>query len=215
MLQDLISVLARGVAIAAAAGCLTGCEIGGGGGGGSGSQNFGANDPNLYVAFGDSITAAGSSGSYPAILAAMLGKRVVNEGIPGTTAGFGAARVDSLLLAYKPGYLLILYGANDAIGGDNPTATIGGLRAIIAAAKQNQTVPVLATLTPMFFGHAAFEGRVEALNIQIRTLADEEGVSLADLEKAFGGNPAYLQDDGLHPNGAGLQVIADTFASAL
>jgi len=49
----------------------------------------------------------------------------------------------------------------------------------------------------------------------IRTMAGEEGASVADLEAAFGNRSEYLQADGLHPNAAGTALIAETFRGAL
>lgn len=195
---------------------LAGCEPGGGGGGGSlgDGHDFGSNDPNLYAAFGDSIT-AGDSTSYPAILSGLIGKPVANEGVPGSTSDQGAARVGGVLRSLKPGYLLILYGANDVIHGRDDAATIANLQSIIQAARNNQTIPVIATLTPMDYSHAIFNGGVKSLNDAIRNLASQEGVTLVDLESAFGSNPIYLQSDGLHPNDQGYALIAQEFAGAL
>ncbi len=195
---------------------FSGCEPGGGGGGSLGDgHDFGSNDPNLYAAIGDSITAGDSFGSYPAILSGLIGKPVANEGVPGSTAGDGAARVGGILNSLKPGYLLILYGANDVIHGHDDAATIANLQRIIQSAKNNQTIPVIATLTPMDYSHVIFNGGVQSLNNAIRNLASQEGITLVDLESAFGSTPIYLQSDGLHPNDSGYALIAQEFAGAL
>jgi lysophospholipase L1-like esterase len=188
---------------------LAGCEDGGGGSGNGG--DFGNNDPNVYVAMGDSITAGG----YPAVLAGMLGKPVINRGVGGAGSADGAARVQGILNSYKPGYLLILYGANDATHGHDPEATIGYLRSIIQTAKANKTVPVIGTLTPMSAEHAAYDAAASSLSAMIRAMAGEEKAAVADLESAFGGRSEYLEADGLHPNAAGTALIAQTFYDAL
>ena len=46
-------------------------------------------------------------------------------------------------------------------------------------------------------------------------MAAEEGVACADLEAALNWNSAYILDDGMHPNSAGHQIIANTFYQAL
>jgi lysophospholipase L1-like esterase len=190
---------------------LNGCENGGS------SHDFGANNPNVAVAIGDSITAleGGNSTTYPALLAQMAGMTVINEGSGGATSGDGAAKVTGVLREYSPGYLLILYGANDVIGGYGIDNAIANLRAIIVTAKNNNTVPVIATITPMCFSHSIFNGSASALNDRIRQLASEEGCDLVDLEAAFGSDTSLFNGDGLHPNDKGLQVIADNFAGAL
>ena len=204
------NVWLRRVAALATVLILAGCDDGGGGGGGVGND-VGDNDPNLYVAIGDSITKAG----YPAVLGSMLGKPVVNRGIGGSVSADGAAETPGILSALNPGYLLILYGANDVTRGHSAAATIGNLRSIIQSCKANKTVPVIATLTPMFFEHQTFHAAASATSELIRQLAREEDVALADLEKAFNDQSKYMEADGLHPNAAGTQLIAETFYDVL
>jgi len=191
---------------------ISGCEDSGGD-----SHDFGTNDPNVIVAIGDSITAqeGGNTTTYPAILASITGKTVINEGSGGARTSDGVGKIQSVLNDYKPGYVLILYGANDVIcstGIDNAAAN---LRSIIVTAKNNKTVPVIGTLTPMYYEHEIFDGGTHALNTLIRQIASEEGCAVADLESAFGDNTSYFKDDGLHPNDTGLSVIAEAFAGAL
>ena len=194
----------------------TGCENGGGGGGGlANGWDFGANDANVYVAFGDSITEGTDGPPYPSILASMLGKPVINEGIGGTTTGDGLARVNDVLQADRPGYLLILYGANDAIMGDDSDNALANLQGIIDAAKANKTVPVIATLPPMSGEHSIFNGEATRISSGIRDLAAQNGIALVDLEAAFDSNPDLIGSDGLHPTAAGYQVIAQSFDDVL
>ena len=182
-------------------------------------HDFGSNDPNLYVACGDSITEGGYGGSdpggYTAVMSSMLGKTVINQGYGGYSSGSGIAIVNSALSTYKPGYVFIEFGANDVIHSYDSLDTIANLRTMIQAAKNNKTVPVIATLLPMSLGHAVFEAGVEGLNPLIVQLAQEEGIAVADLHSAFGNDPTLIVDDGLHPSDAGNQVIARTFIDAL
>ncbi len=180
-------------------------------------QDLGDNNPNLCVAVGDSITAGSELAAtpWPARLAALTGKQVVNLGVPGQKAVSAVGQVSAAAAAYKPGYLLILYGANDVIGRVDPLAIAGSIRAMVQAARANQCVPVVATLTPMIGVHAVFQGGVSALNPWIRKLAAEEGAILVDLEAEFGDGEGLFNADGLHPNDAGTQLIALAFADAV
>jgi lysophospholipase L1-like esterase len=182
-------------------------------------HDFGSNDPNLYVACGDSITEGDevgvTPGGYPVILASMLGKTVINQGYGGDTTISGIDVVGTSLADYKPGYVLILFGANDVIHSFDTNTTIQNLQIMIEAAKNNNTIPVVGTVMPMSLGHAIFEGGVEQLNPEIIKLADREGIAVADLWTAFGNNPDLIIYDGLHPTDAGNQVIATTFYNAL
>ena len=204
--------------LALAAVCiLCGCEDSGGHKWIGEGHDFGANNENIHVALGDSITwGVGASTSYPIILEDMLGKTVINEGEPGERTGSGAARAPGVLARYQPGFLLILYGANDIIHGSDRAVVIERLRDIIDAARTNQTIPVLATITPhLFWREPVYGASVTDLNTRIRALASEEGVKLVDLERAFKGHPEYMLDDGLHPNDDGLAIIAARFHDVL
>ncbi|MBN1557179.1 MAG: hypothetical protein JW951_03430 [Lentisphaerae bacterium] len=193
----------------AAAVLLAGCEDDGSPLGSG--HDFGENNPDLYLAMGDSITAYG----WPSILAGRAGKGVANYSQGGARTGSGAGAIGGLLGRYRPGYVLILYGSNDAINGADPDVSIGNLRAMVQAAKANRTIPVLGTLPPMDGVHSLYAGAARALSGRIRSLAGAEGAGLADVERAFGDGSAYLQPDGLHPTPAGSERIAAVFYDAL
>jgi len=173
----------------------------------------------VCVALGDSITAGSFvnySESYVPRLSAAWGKTIYNKGVAGTLSSYGANVIDSILAQYNPKYMTIFYGNNDD-GFYDVNWIIGNLRYMIRSAKANGTKPVIATLTPVFDYWADIRTTSEKiLNQRIRQLASEEGIACADLEAAFGWNPAYIiHPDGMHPNVAGHQIIANTFYSAL
>lgn len=186
----------------------------GGGGGGSIGEN---NDRNLVACLGDSITQGYNciGAPYPSRLAAYSGKNVKNYGVGGVTSSYGVSIVDTVM-ARKPGYVCILYGANDCVLDVDTGATVGNLRRIVQACKAGGARPILATPTPMNGSHAIFNGRATRLSEAIRAMAKEEGVSLVDLNKAFGDGSKYLNPaDGLHMNDAGSDLIARKFNSKI
>ena len=189
-----------------------GCDHGGGGS----SHDFGDNDPNVVACVGDSITQGYNciGAPYPSRLAPMSGKAVLNYGVHGSRSSYGASVIGSVL-ARRPGYVCILFGANDAIMGDDPATTKENLRRIVVACKNNKTVPLLATPTPMNGPHSLYAGNVRQVAEAVRQLASEEGVTLVDLHAAFGSDPsAYLNpDDGLHLSDAGGDLVAKKFNS--
>lgn len=195
-------------------GCL---GSGGGGGGGVSNDDPGDNDVNTYVAQGDSITAGSecSCPPYPARLAGLLGKTVVNSGQPAETSGSGAARAGSVLSKYKPGFLLVLYGVNDIIHGASSESAAANVRSIVQQAKANKTVPVVATYPIPVGPHGAFSGGTSSLNSLLRDMAGSEGVALVDLENEFEGSTDLLEPDGLHPNDLGTEVMALAFFDKL
>jgi lysophospholipase L1-like esterase/fibronectin type 3 domain-containing protein len=173
----------------------------------------------VCVALGDSITVGtfidNYADTYVARLSAAWGKTIYNKGVAGTLSSYGANVIDSILAQYNPRYITIFYGNNDN-GFFDIDWIIGNLRYMIRSAKANGTTPVIATLTPVFGQWAWRKPSAIILSERIRQLASEEGISCADLEAAFGWNPDYIiLSDGMHPNSAGHQIIANTFYSAL
>ena len=203
---------------------LAGC--GDGGGGGLSNKNPGPNDVGVVVAFGDSITMGNvcACAPYPARLAGLIGKVVVNAGINGTTAREGADRIQGVIAANRPGFMLILYGVNDGIHGQGTDGTLAALRKMIATCRESQVVPALATYPIPFGSHGAFAAGTIGLNEGIRGLAEAQDIRCVDLELEFAleaeetapgevvTDRALMEADGLHPNDAGTQIMALAFA---
>ena len=187
------------------------------------------NQTNVYMAFGDSITRGdgGTAGGYPTDLQARLaahfgGAFVNNRGADSTNSFEGVERVKRNLNS-RPAYTLILYGTNDWNDQTcqlRPAAdcfTMESLQTIVEKVKDAESLPVLATLPPA--NPAVNNGRNQwndQMNELIKGLAKSEGAVLADLNAAFkakGNLPALFSDDpdGVHPNDAGYDVIADAF----
>lgn len=208
-----------GIVVAVLIGQLAGCELlgGGGGGGGGGLGDVGDNNPDLYVALGDSTTDGNNGGGapYPPRLAAMTGKTVNNEAAQNEFSSGGASKVGGVLASQKPGAVLFQLGAVDLINGRSIDSIVGNLRSICQQCKANKTVPVVATLQPMVGSHARWNGYVTDLNNRIRSMASEEGARVADVSAKFGDGSGLMLGDGLHPNEEGNQRMAEAFADAL
>lgn len=173
-------------------------------------------DVNTVVCIGDSITAgyACDGAPWPSHLAGKSGKNVINLGIGGATASAAPSAARNAI-SRNPGYVCILYGANDAIHGRDPNSSKEALRAAIAACKEAGVRPIIGTPTPMRDGHALFNGNAKAIAEAIRALASEEGVQCVDLYGSFGDGSGLLTSDGLHTNPTGAEKIASGFAGAL
>lgn len=199
------------LALVAATLLLSSCFDGGGGGGGS--HDFGDNDENLVVCMGDSITEGGNGESgppYPSILAGISGKRTVNEGRGGERAGGGARRISGVLDREKPGYVVIFYGANDAIFGLSANQLIDAITSMVNDARANKTIPIVCTVLPTYDSRAFANDKTAEYSVRIRELAKEMDFDLADVRKEFDGERDLILEDGLHASDAGLTVIALT-----
>jgi acyl-CoA thioesterase-1 len=195
----------------------------------SATLSIGNNRPNVYMAFGDSITAGDGSSDgngYPTPLEQLLRGHfarasVINRGATSTRSTEGVERIQRNLSLTTPAYTLILYGTNDWVEckGAVPCITIDSLRTIVETVKDVGSLPVLATIIPANPDRNAADRNqwVHDINLLVRDLAADEGAVLADLEAAFLREPnlASLYSDHVHPNDRGYQVMAGEFFRAI
>jgi lysophospholipase L1-like esterase len=200
--------------------------------------SIGSNRPNTYMAFGDSITDGFNypgDPSYRAPLADKLSRHfgratVIGEGVGSSKSNQGALRIDSVLNADRPAYTLILYGTNDYGQSEcnnvsklaTTCFTIPSLRDIVLSAKGGGSLPVLATIPPCNEGYdfrapPQRNDWISAVDVQIRALARELGVPVADVERGFlaVGDTSRLFVDHIHPSAEGEEIIASTFFAAI
>jgi lysophospholipase L1-like esterase len=195
---------------------------------------IGANHPNVYMAFGDSITDGDGSSDLNGYRLKLQDKldawfgagQVANQAIGGTRSNRGAQRIGTSLALVHPAYTLIMYGTNDwndiSCRSNFPCFTIDSLRAIVRSVKGSGGLPVLSTILP---SNTGFDARtpparnewVAAENDLIRPMAAEEGALLVDNYAAFMAAPDFhtLLSDHVHPNDAGYAIIVDQFFNAL
>jgi lysophospholipase L1-like esterase len=198
---------------------------------------IGSNLPNVYMAFGDSITnGLGSSdgNGYRLRLQNLLGPyfgraQVNNEGKDGSFSKDGAYRIPGRLYRNRPAYTLIHYGTNDwndqscQVGPIASCYTLDSLRQIVDQVKASQSLPVLATLIPTNPKlNPSQNPWIGQINQGIKTLASQEGALVADLNATFqaqGGDLSRFFADGslgdVHPNDLGYDLMAQGFFKAL
>jgi len=169
------------------------------------------------VVFGDSIAAGyglDPSEAFPTVLEELARAdgtdiTVVNAGLSGETTAGGARRITWILNQPIDIFVLEL-GGNDALRGLDLAQTESNLRTIITAvkAKHPQAKIILAgMLAPPNLGQD-FTDRFR--NIYPK-LATETGATLIPfILEGVGGEAAYNQPDGIHPNRDGHRMIAQT-----
>lgn len=190
-----------------------------------------------FLAFGDSLTEGKLSrqgfipspvdlpDGYRAKLEAKLAERYVDQKITifpagwgGETVAEGKHRLPEQEDFYKPEVLLLLEGVNDVtFSTDNATITNvkEALRSMVREAKGRGEQVFIATLLPLNPSRRSVDaaGAVLALNAQIKTMAEEENVTLVDLYAAV--PLSLIGSDGLHPTPEGYTAMADAWFKAI
>ena len=174
----------------------------------------------VIVALGDSLTAGlgvAAEEAYPALLQARLERaglhyRVVNAGVSGDTTAGALRRVDWVLRA-RPAVVVVALGANDGLRGLPVTAMRDNLTAIVTRLQAGGARVLLAGMRlPPNYGAAYTREFAEAFT----RVARRTSVPLLPfLLEGVAGLPALNQPDGIHPNTAGQQVVADNVWRAL
>jgi acyl-CoA thioesterase-1 len=169
--------------------------------------------PPVVTLLGDSITAGyglPAAAALPARLGAALAKlgvaaTVRGAGVSGDTSADGLARVDFSVQA-DTRVCVVALGGNDLLQGLDPKTTRANLERIVRRLKARRIAVVLAGLkAPRAIG-ASYAGDFDAV---FAAVARAEGVALyPDLLAGVGRAPGLNQADGIHPNAAGVAIIA-------
>ena len=171
----------------------------------------GSNEPTVLrgeniICFGDSLTygtGAPREGSYPAQLERMIGRPVINAGIPGNTTADGLDRLEADVLSRSPRIVLITLGGNDMKRGIDKKIAFKNLRAIVEAVQARGALVVVGGVKLLFWdrGYA----------VEYERLAEDTGALLIPnvLDGLVG--HADLMSDTIHPNSAGYGIMARRF----
>ncbi len=164
----------------------------------------------VILAFGDSLTygtGAEQTESYPAVLEQLIGRRVVNAGIPGEVTVQGLSRLPEMLQKEKPDLMIICHGGNDLLRRLNQQQAANNLRNMIRLAQQQGVAVVLiAVPAPDMSLSSPHMYREIAKELAIPLEEKIISATLAD---------SSLRSDYIHPNAAGYRRIAEALAALL
>jgi acyl-CoA thioesterase I len=167
--------------------------------------------PKVVTILGDSITAGlglPAAAALPVQLGAALARLglpavVRGAGVSGDTTADGLARLD---FSVQPDtdVCLVALGGNDLLQGLDPKAVHANLDAIVRRLKARRIGVVLAGVAAP---RAVGAGYARDFGAVFPAVAHAEGAALyPDLLAGVG--PALRQGDGIHPNAAGVKIIA-------
>ena len=176
--------------------------------------------PVSIVAFGDSLTAGyqlPAAEAFPSVLQSRLradgfSVDVANAGVSGDTTAGGLARLD-WSVPEGTDLVILELGANDMLRGAPPADAARALSQILERLQARKIAVVLAGMRSIGNWGDAYRAEFEAIYPDIARRYDApfypfflEGVA---------GDRALTQQDGMHPNKAGVEKIVAGFAPFL
>ena len=168
--------------------------------------------PVKVLVFGDSLSAGfglAKPDAFPVVLEAALKKAgrnvaLINAGVSGDTTAGGRARL-AWTLTDKPAVVILELGANDGLRGLEPAETRANLDAILSElGKRDITVLLTGMLAPPNLGR---EYGVEFNSLFSALARKHNAVFYRFFLDGVAGEPHLNQQDGIHPNRAGVDEI--------
>ncbi len=163
------------------------------------------------LAFGDSLTfgtGARAEESYPAVLQALIGRRVVRAGVPGEVTAEGLARLPGVLDTVNPDLLILIHGGNDLLRRTPQRRIAANLRAMVRLARARGVAVVVIGVPNLglLLGRSAgfYAELAEELDIPY------DGETLPAILQ----QPA-LKSDSIPPNAKGYRKLAEGVAALL
>ena len=177
---------------------------------GKGPQVPAISSNDVILAFGDSLTfgtGASPAESYPAQLQSLIGRKVVNAGVPGEVSADGLQRLPGALEEAQPKLLILCHGGNDFLRKLSEAEAAANVRAMIKLAKDKGIgVVLVATPKPGFSVSSPDFYAAIAKEFSIPFNDNVIGSVLRD---------NALKSDLVHPNAQGYAQIAETLARLL
>lgn len=138
---------------------------------------------------------------FVSLLAARIGKPIINAGQNGDTTAIALKRLDRNVLSRDPRIVIILLGGNDALRRVPLADTFSNLEKIIDAVHEKGAAVILVGVRGGLFS--------SKYNDEFEDLATRKRVNLVTdiLDGLFG--HAELMYDSIHPNEAGNKIMAD------
>lgn len=158
----------------------------------------------VILAFGDSLTygyGASMQESYPKRLQYLLGREVINAGVPGEVSAEGLKRLPKLLEQHNPALLILCHGGNDILQKKEMSELRANLEKMILLAKSKSTEVILIAVPEFGLLRLTPPSLYHELSEQY-SLPIEEDI-LPDLL-----HDNRYKSDLIHPNADGYEKMA-------
>ncbi len=137
---------------------------------------------------------------------------VRNYGVRGDTSTSGLQRIDAVMTASNPRYILLMEGTNE-IYFLSPLTVKTNMSRMVDKALARGVIPIIGTITPDAHLPSKPIGTTNALLID---LAKQKNVPLSDQYQAAAYQWSSISySDGVHPNLTGYKIMAQTWFNTL
>ena len=163
------------------------------------------------IVLGDSITAGyglNTEQAYPDLLSQKLNLPILNRGVSGDKTADGLTRLSEDVLSQEPWIVIIALGGNDFLRKVPKIKTEQNLRSIIAQVQARQAITVLLGMNLGLF-------KDEYRDLYQRVAQETGSYLIPQVLKGIIDNPQHRQEDIIHPNARGQEILANRVASAL
>jgi acyl-CoA thioesterase-1 len=165
----------------------------------------------VILAFGDSLTfgtgANSQTESYPVVLQQLIGRTVINAGIPGEISQQGLLRLPMILEQTKPDLVVLCHGGNDLIRQLGNEQLKNNLEKMIRLI-QNSGAEVLLIAVPRFSITLAVPDLYTELASAYKLPI--ELTILPELER-----DSAMKSDTIHPNTMGYKLLAERISKLI
>jgi lysophospholipase L1-like esterase len=158
----------------------------------------------VVLAFGDSLThgnGAPAGQAYPDALAGLLGRTVINAGVPGEVSAAGLRRLPDALEEYRPNLVILCHGGNDFLQRLDRAQTAANVAAMVEQIRATGADVILVGVPE--FGFVLKPPKF------YQETAERFGIPYeAEIVSDLLGDRDYKSDT-IHPNAAGYRRMAE------
>ena len=178
------------------------------------SNSIIADDKKLLI-LGDSISAGfgiKQSQNWTTLMKSSFSKegkslKIINSSISGDTTSGGLSRISRDLNTYKPDFVLVELGGNDALRGYPISRIKQNLLKIVSIISDNQSIAIIMQIKiPPNYGKKYIEA-FENIYSEVASETDAKLISFMLENVAL--KEDLMQPDGIHPNEKAQPVIAE------